>query len=66
MMRQPKKILSTERWKKRNYAIKCRLAYAFFYRLLYMGLGFREKEINRVFSENNGAKISGFFESKIP
>jgi hypothetical protein len=31
-----------------------------------MGLGFREKEVNMFFSENNGAKIGGFLESKIP
>jgi hypothetical protein len=33
-------------WKmgRMDYAINFRLAYAFFYRLLYMGLGFREKE----------------------
>ncbi len=37
-----KDILSVEKERMDN-AINFRLAYAFFYRLLYMGLGFREK-----------------------
>jgi hypothetical protein len=38
-----KRILSEEK-ERTDYAINFRLAFAFFYRLLYMGLGFREKE----------------------